>query len=344
METTQGEIYFIREHEVGGFSPYTKIGLITYKNDRNSQSRISEHQTGNPRELSVFRYVPTFCVSAAETYMHRKYASLRFHGEWFQLSESQILEAVDFCESLAKRFDGEKEVLDKADELKDIVSNGETVGTSEEAQKWLNEYWRARLIVKRCDSITTVYHRTIGDADEQGEDVSGTAAIQDRAPSAVFNEKGFKAKYQDLWTQHLIEKNVPPRFIPERISGDSLPVDDFQAEFNVLASKMEKALSTEGGKSHTLFDIHEVYLDLLSYEKQAQVDEGIAEAHLKVLCAENDGVQSVCKWSRETVKEELDKKALKSNHPNEYAEFESRGVPVKAVVLQKRIGSDIDGE
>jgi hypothetical protein len=340
METTQGEIYFIREHEVGGFSPYTKIGLITYKNDRNSQSRISEHQTGNPRELSVFRYVPTFCVSAAETYMHRKYASLRFHGEWFQLSESQILEAVDFCESLAKRFDGEKEVLDKADELKDIVSNGETVGTSEEAQKWLNEYWRARLIVKRCDSITTVYHRTIGDADEQGEDVSGTAAIQDRAPSAVFNEKGFKAKYQDLWTQHLIEKNVPPRFIPERISGDSLPVDDFQAEFNVLASKMEKALSTEGGKSHTLFDIHEVYLDLLSYEKQAQVDEGLAEAHLKVLCSENDGIEGVCKWTRRsTVKETLDKTMLKSNHPKEYEEFESRGKAVKAVVPKKGIGS-----
>ena len=341
METTQGEIYFIREQEGDGFSPYTKIGLIKYTEDRDSQSRIGEHQTGNPRPLIVFRFVPTFCVTAAETYMHRKYASHRFHGEWFQLSESQILDAFDFCQSLAKRFEREKGVLDTAKKSKDEVSNGEITGTSEEAQTWLNAYWCARFTIDRCDSITTVYHRTIRDADEQGEDVSGTAAIQERAPRAVFDEKGFKAKYENLWTKHLIQKeSIASRFSAQKISEDSLLVDDFQAEFQMLANKMEEALLNEGGNSQTLFDVHEVYLNLLSFEKQAQVDMDIAEAHLKVLCAENDGIQNVCKWTRKlTVKEVLDTKALKSNHPNEYAEFESRGKAVIAVVPKKGIGS-----
>jgi hypothetical protein len=342
METTQGEIYFVREQEAGGFSPYTKIGLIKYTEDRDSQSRIGEHQTGNPRPLIVFRFVPTFCVTAAETYMHRKYASYRFHGEWFQLSESQILEAVDFCESLAKRFEREKGVLDTAKKSKDEVSNGETIGTSDEAQRWLNEYWRARFVINRCKSITAIYRQTIRNADEQGEDVSGTAAIQERAPRAVFDEKGFKTKYEDLWIKHVIQKEdiAPPRFKAVEVSEDSLPIDDFQAEFHGLASKMEEALSKEGGNSQVLFDVHEVYLNLLSFEKQAQVDKDIAEAHLKVLCGENDGIQNVCKWTRKlTVKEVLDTKALKSNHPNEYAEFESRGKAVTAVVPKKGIGS-----
>jgi hypothetical protein len=39
------------------------------------------------------------------------------------------------------------------------------------------------------------------------------------------------------------------------------------------------------------------------------------------------------------VKEALDKTALKSNHPNEYEEFESRGKAVTAVVPKKGIGS-----
>ena len=342
METTQGEIYFVREQEAGGFSPYTKIGLIKYTEDRDSQSRIGEHQTGNPRPLIVFRFVPTFCVTAAETYMHRKYASYRFHGEWFQLSESQILEAVDFCESLAKRFEREKGVLDTAKKSKDEVSNGETIGTSDEAQRWLNEYWRARFVINRCKSITAIYRQTIRNADEQGEDVSGTAAIQERAPRAVFDEKGFKTKYEDLWIKHVIQKEdiAPPRFKAVEVSEDSLPIDDFQAEFHGLANKMEEALSKEGGNSQVLFDVHEVYLNLLSFEKQAQVDKDIAEAHLKVLCGENDGIQNVCKWTRKlTVKEVLDTKALKSNHPNEYAEFESRGKAVTAVVPKKGIGS-----
>jgi hypothetical protein len=317
METTQGEIYFIREHEVGGFSPYTKIGLITYKNDRNSQSRISEHQTGNPRELSVFRYVPTFCVSAAETYMHRKYASLRFHGEWFQLSESQILEAVDFCESLAKRFDGE--------------------------QEWQREYLRADGLIKKFESAVLPVKQLILSIAESGGDVSGIADVQTRSVSN-WDEPGFKGVYPDIWTQFLIEKRNKRRFTVVRVKDVSHFTDNSLSELIERASRLEEILSDSTGCSVVPSGLKEAYLDLLPLGNQAKVDKEIAEAHLKVLCAENDGVQSVCKWSRETVKEELDKKALKSNHPNEYAEFESRGVPVKAVVLQKRIGSDIDGE
>jgi hypothetical protein len=343
VETTQGEIYFIREHEVGGFSPYTKIGLITYKNDRNSQSRISEHQTGNPRELSVFRYVPTFCVSAAETYMHRKYASLRFHGEWFQLSESQILEAVDFCESLAKRFDGEKEVLDKADALRDIVSNGQISDSSEESQEWQREYLRADGLIKKFESAVLPVKQLILSIADSGGDVSGIADVQTRSVSN-WDEPGFKGVYPDIWTQFLIEKRNKRRFTVVRVKDVSHFTDNSLSELIERASRLEEILSDSTGCSVVPSGLKEAYLDLLPLGNQAKVDKEIAEAHLKVLCAENDGVQSVCKWSRETVKEELDKKALKSNHPNEYAEFESRGAPVKAVVLQKRIGSDIDGE
>ena len=48
MKTTRGEIYFVRELEAGAFSPFTKIGLISYDKERSSSDRLPEHQTGNP--------------------------------------------------------------------------------------------------------------------------------------------------------------------------------------------------------------------------------------------------------------------------------------------------------
>ena len=342
METTQGEIYFIREHEAGGFSPYTKIGLIKYKNDRNSQSRISEHQTGNPRELSVFRYVPTFCVTAAETYMHRKYASHRFHGEWFQLSESQILEALDFCKSLAKRFDDEKEVIDKADALRDIVSNGQISDSSEEAQEWQREYLRAEGLIKKFESVISPVKDLVLSIHESGGDVSGIADVQSSSVPK-WDEPGFKGVYPDIWTQFLIEKRNKRRFTVARVKDVSHSTDNSLKELIESASRLDEILADSDGCSAVPTGLKEAYLDLLPLGNQAKVDKEIAEAHLKVLCAENDGVQGVCKWSRETVREVIDAKALKSHHPNEYAQFESRREIIK-VVLQKRIGSDIDGE
>ena len=67
METTKGEIYFIREMEAGQLTEHTKIGLISYKKDRSSNDRLPEHQTGNPRKLVISHVVVTDCVTAVET-------------------------------------------------------------------------------------------------------------------------------------------------------------------------------------------------------------------------------------------------------------------------------------
>ena len=47
-----GEIYFIKERDriAGANSSYVKIGMVG-DTERGSKERLSEHQTGNPRDL-----------------------------------------------------------------------------------------------------------------------------------------------------------------------------------------------------------------------------------------------------------------------------------------------------
>ncbi len=65
INLTPGEIYFIREQDVltKEISDYVKVGLVREGEDRDSDERASEHQTGNPRELSVYKVVKTAAVS-----------------------------------------------------------------------------------------------------------------------------------------------------------------------------------------------------------------------------------------------------------------------------------------
>ena len=49
MDHDRGEIYRIREQLVGGYSEFTKIGLVREKEGRSSADRAKEHQTGDPR-------------------------------------------------------------------------------------------------------------------------------------------------------------------------------------------------------------------------------------------------------------------------------------------------------
>ena len=59
MDQDRGEIYFIREQLAGGYSEFTKIGLVREKDGRSSADRIKEHQTGNPRPLMPIEVIPT---------------------------------------------------------------------------------------------------------------------------------------------------------------------------------------------------------------------------------------------------------------------------------------------
>lgn len=85
INQTPGEIYFIRERDLlsHGTTNYVKVGLVREKDDRGSEERLLEHQTGNPRELFIHKVVKTPAVSAIEGLLHGLFAAHRVSGEWF---------------------------------------------------------------------------------------------------------------------------------------------------------------------------------------------------------------------------------------------------------------------
>ena len=130
MKLTAGEIYFIRETDklTKRESSYIKIGLIREGEDRTSEDRALEHQTGNPRELHVFEKVQTHAVSEVENILHHFYANSRVSGEWFNLTPDLLTEAIDKARELAATATKNIKALERAEALKltstDMKKNG----------------------------------------------------------------------------------------------------------------------------------------------------------------------------------------------------------------------------
>jgi hypothetical protein len=322
METTKGEIYFIREMESGSFTAHTKIGLIGDKKDRSSSDRMSEHQTGNPRKLVVLHVVVTDCVRAVETYMHRKYASLRGLGEWFQLDESSLAEAIIFCEQLAARFAMEVEVLEQSKALKDQVSIGVVGDASAEASKWFKKLVSSSAIIRECDSLEKKYKEVIRDAESSGEDTTRNAEVQ-TADRNLFNEKGFKEKYETIWRLYAQEvSTISGKFVIEKVKKEDFEGFASSPEFESLRDRFMDAIESSEGHSVKLEAAKNCYLEMFEFSKEAKLEKDIAEAHLKVLCGTSDGITGICKWKRtEKLSFALDKKSLEANYPTEFKEF-----------------------
>ena len=349
IQITRGEIYFIREIEehrsdAKRYTPYTKIGRVNYKDDKDgfSEKRLVAHQTANPRLLEIVAKVETDCVSVVETYVHRQFGKMRRLGEWFQLSDEQFATAVEFCKQVAERFKGEISYLDEAKTLKDRVSSGVKIEGNDDAAHWYTEYCRADHVMKSFAAVEKIYKAQMKEATALGEDVSENADVLDVARER-FNEENFNSKYPDLYRQFITEQiSIAGRFTIEKQKDLDLMDDPMIAEFTAIASQMTALLGSSDALSNSGQQIHSIHLELLTANKQAEIDKQIAEAHLKVMCGAADGIEGVCSWKRaEKVKDVLDQKALKAAYPSEFGEF-SEKVTITRVVsrLTAQVMSD----
>jgi hypothetical protein len=254
--------------------------------------------------------------------MHRKYANLRGLGEWFQFDESSLAEAIGFCEQLAARFAKEVEVLDQSKALKDQVSMGVVGDASAEASQWFNRFVSSSSLIQECDSLQSKYEELIREAESSGIDTSRNADFQ-VSDRNLFNEKGFKEKYETLWRLYAQEvSNISGKFVIEKVKMDEADNGESNPEFESLKGRFLVALASSESHSIKLEAAKSCYLELIGFGKEAKLEKDIAEAHLKVLCGTLDGINGICKWKRtEKLGFALDKKSLEANHPTEFKEF-----------------------
>jgi hypothetical protein len=333
-----GDLYFLREVDVldGTISPYCKIGLVKDWRQGDADKRAAEHQTGNPRRLTVIDQVHAPAVSDVEKSIHHRFASQRILGEWFEMpNDSDVAVAVSAAKELARELEDHHDFLVRAHELRTIDSSDSTLPPTEEDQHWFVRLHTARYLKKEVEPLRKQAERIFRAAFDADAEAEHFAGVTERV-TRPFATARFAEAHPDLHEQFLrSEVRMTQRFTPKRPDPGFEPPPD--ASFDAMADDLERLIGKASEDQSLLEDLHLAFLGLLGVEARAKWDLELAEAHLKAACNQARGIEGLCTWSR-TSGEHLtfDTKAFRTEHPELYDQFAQQVVNRSFSVLPMR--------
>jgi hypothetical protein len=316
-------VYFIRErHQIdGGSSWCVKIGIVQ-DIARDSQQRVRDHQTGNPRDLELHHVTQTPGPYRVERFLHQKFGPKRVRSEWFRLSDAELESAVQTAERMAEEAFIHIPIMKAAEELKSVVSTPDKIPPTDETDRWINSLSVAKQAMKLCDKMSDAYKGAIAELppDDRAQAENEELVLTEYFTLTKFDQQRFAEKYPGLLEQYTatsvevvgsFRTTLPDVDLPE---ADSELVD-FCSDFQESCEKVRRKELNFG----ELFDLFQV---LERFRGSYSWDADVADANLRVICGSSAGIEGQATWNR-TVKERLsrDLELLESEHREKYIEF-----------------------
>jgi len=320
MSYRPGEIYFVRENILGtnDLSSFVKIGLVA--DDRSSNERLKEHQTGNPRRLHNQAVIETGAVHRVEAMLHRIYAPHRVSGEWFDFKdESLVLEAIERVRALAGEVAKVTPIFDRATELAGQVSGENSIAATAATKEIAARLAIAQTKVDVCTGIRSAISNKFVEALKAGVDVKGAAVEKEVYPKPKFNTTLFKKEQKEKYEEYI---KVAPTF---SASFKSLVANVDPATLDVEFLQQIDEIEAMVAQVETLEEaylLNEPLLLVTHLLALAEWDRDIAEAELKVECGTAAGIEGICTWERKaSTRSSLDTDKLANLEPELYIQY-----------------------
>lgn len=340
INQTPGEIYFIRERDFLShqITNYVKVGLVREKDDRGSEERLLEHQTGNPRELFIDKVVKTQAVSAIEGLLHGLFAQHRVSGEWFDFAPDVLEKCIAEAERLAKEAEANISTIAEAARLKDLPSSGEAKAPTPEIEEYFSTYTEASFCLSECkNKANAIKELYIKAAEDDEEDVEHLVEKQERKARVTLDKEALFAAHPDIVAKYTTSTSS--------ISGRATfaSVDHMETSMGLLGPdaddfmmEVQKAINlVEDGKEKVDY-LQDYDLELTQLTTAAEWLQEISMANIKAFCGDASEVTGILKWARkEVVKEAFNEKLFKESEPALYEEFSSTGEGVVAHKVKK---------
>jgi hypothetical protein len=338
MDLGAGELYFVREIDpkTKKFSRFVKIGLVHEKEGRSSLDRLSEHQTGNPRVLSLpeSNYFMSPAINRVEAMMHKVFARNRVSGEWFEFeTEKDVAAAIRKGKQLAAEVQVQIPTFTKANKLGQSLDNGKTIAARLQADVLIGSIAVARAKKRYLSEISKGISEKLASAISAGVSVQGAAELVSVNRRGKFDIDTFKVDEPKTYKKFSVISTVlKGSFLPKVKKLDLGDLDEtFQKMVKQLGTTVEKA------KHNDYRVLNEVQLVLTDEIAVADWDEEFALAELKIECGRNRAIEGLCTWKREMVeKTTFDESAFKLKNPALYEKYVKQSTGSSYLRVSKR--------
>lgn len=331
IKLTQGNLYFIRDVDyiTGEVGKYVKIGIVT--NDRTTEDRIKNHQTGNPRGIyPVDEVTEVPFVERLETHLHYEYNEHWITGEWFLINDKEVKAIVARAESLKAEQIKEKPMIERVLlKLDKSISNGQLKKASKQSlaleQQIIQLKGEINVLKAKIDLSKHAFHSLLG----FNGSIEGILRIKYAPGKFDFNKKAFEAAHPSLFKKYTLPR--PDAFKHtlnfSNSSAYSLATVDptLHSAHKAMPASTYVSVQLSGKVSRTkkMEQLHADHLKLFKALKLKEYAVEQLEYELKAMIGLFDGIDGICTWKRyfSTQTPEFNEAEFKKDHPKLHASF-----------------------
>ncbi|MEK9730832.1 MAG: GIY-YIG nuclease family protein [Candidatus Poseidoniales archaeon] len=316
-----GEVYLIGQYEIGTSTPtdYYKIGIV--QNDRDSVTRLPEHQTGNPNRLFIAEKIQCEASYMVEQAMHKKWDGVRIGKEWFNLSNQNDLEQVvndihDLERSYGPKIvqlrqmyymtpkQGNNTTLNQ-DQMKDAEKvRDDAFQVLEKMAKLKYEYetigFQIRSLNGSQPSMDSISFFKINPAKSEFSDSKLPKDIRDKYKTKENkNKDDFRFVYTAT-SSNIDNIKLDDKYWRERYSQEYENWLDAKTNWNTFFSSLNPTNITKDMRQRdvAISTMHESYAQKLTEYNELKEEKNVLSIEMRILCGEYQGIEGCCQWKR----------------------------------------------
>ena len=288
-----GTVYVIHELDflIGVKTNLAKIGIV--KDPRTPEDRLKEHQTGNSKKLSIEATFRAEDVSAAEALCHRRLATKRVNGEWFEPASG--LEADTYGDEIELAIKDSSNLLRLSRQVKDLStseSNGKTRGATDSELELSAELADYENSIRCYESQQALIRVSFAQEIQSAFGVEGVCEWTFSQGKSDFSMAALKLVDPKLFAS-LMEKKVGGTFATKTPRGKAPAKTPFPADLPKLI-KAGHLLD----RSELVEEKHLRYLELEEQKAQLSTIKEEIRLTLMISVANCDEVKDVATWKR----------------------------------------------
>jgi hypothetical protein len=313
MNPEQGYIYFVGEKDIesGQHLDLVKIGLVKKVDERTSQDRLSEHQTGNPRELVLLHNIEVPAVSTIEKMLHKHYAKFNIRGEWFKFRQEDIAKALNTLNEYKKEIAENLEYFENANKLKDQESNDQQKKSNKEIDEIYYKYWENDFKLKVCLEINDKIKKqafAIYDQPEAAVEagiekpepkISEYVIKTPRKPSEKIDEDKLKENEYEKYNEFCITTfKIVQKFIPNQKHNFTFYIENIDLELSEFIKNTELIFGMQSSNIKFFEELNRYRMILSGYIAEFEWKDELYKNKLKNFCGLYENIENICTWRR----------------------------------------------
>ena len=335
-----GRIYFLRERDYlsGEISPYVKIGLV--RNNKSTEDRIAEHQTGNPRQILDYKTLLSPFVEYLETQLHYRFAHRWISGEWFLLDPEELGSAIGEAESLISEFRRQEESIAYSMELSKKVSNSAEREPNEQEKSAWEELCKIKLRKDELEARKAILKSQLISKLNSASRIEGVVSVISKTPAPSFNVKLFEEMNPEIYRTYCnLEKATLSGSFSIR-GKKQLKTENpslYEARNAARKEVNQPKLDVSEASVERNSEIEALHADYIDIQRALYINDWryqTLEAQLKVAIDLTEGLIGLCGWKRTMqTKTVFNINQFKSERADLYKEFITTGQPTIAVSI-----------